>query len=327
MLVLGLFSCKHESRLNSVSGKSEIPYWADVNAYYVAKISSDGRVTEYANGICTNGNPVGQNTIFEAASLSKTVFAATFWEMAKSNTSIREDVLALTYKENINEKVQRSFSPFQLLSHTSGITGWDSASNEYNLPDPMQIGQFSYSEAGYILLQKALEKKLAINLESMASTFVFRPAGLNVSSFIWNYSSADFVNGYVENGLFQRNIYHFLHPYANGTLYTTGADLVNFTRYLLHSDALDSMIQPVVSIPGYANLFWGRGIGLEKFNGKTYAWQWGSNWCFTSFLLINPIEKTACVCLTNSVIGAARIHGFIRDIVGDEMQCFQYISW
>jgi len=176
-------------------------------------------------------------------------------------------------------------------------------------------------------LQKHVEQKLGKNLEKLAQEEVFKPNNLSFASFIWPQHSFNFVDGYYENRKLHRPIYRFKHPLSNGTLYLNGKDLVKFTQMLMKSAELDSMCSEKTPVPGFKQLSWGRGIGIEQNQGKTYAWQWGNNWSFNHILLINKTDHTAFICLTNSIIGAKRIRESCGFLLGQPLQLFDYINW
>mgnify|MGYP000126628142 CR=1 FL=1 len=303
-----------------VSAKwSEIPQkMKDVDACYIAYIDSSGNIAEYSKGVDVGGEPVDQNTLFEGASLSKTFFAYAFWKALNTGDIKPADVHA-----SICGSVSGTIpvSPFKFLSHTVPC------SDSCIFPDFKTRNEFAYSENGYLVLQKAFERHMGMDLEQIATNYIFKPSLLKQASFVWQHTNTNFVDGYYQTGKIHRPIYKLTKPASNGSLYISGRDLVTFTKMLINSRELDSMCVPVIPVKGFDHLYWGRGIGIEKNHGREIAWQWGSNWSFNHILLINRSDRSALICLSNSIIGAKRIRETTKWLLGTDFQLFDYINW
>jgi CubicO group peptidase (beta-lactamase class C family) len=308
----------NENKTPKISGKwDSLPSkLVNINACYAAFIDADGQVYEYSQGKNAHGTAVDASTIFEGASLSKTVFAYTWWKLLNKHLIDRNNIpLPVCTKHDIT-----MVSPLDLLRHAVPCN--DSCFDPFRYVD-----SFAYSEQGYLLLQKNLERQTGENLEQLAYTEVFREGNMEATSFLWHDSTLNFVNGFYENDKFHRQIYHLTTPASNGSLYIDGNNLVKFTKMLLNSPELDSMAQNPIMVPGFDHLSWGQGIGIEQNKGKQYLWQWGSNWSFNHILLINRTDKTAFICLSNSMIGAKRIMETSNWLFDTHFQLFDYTKW
>jgi serine-type D-Ala-D-Ala carboxypeptidase/endopeptidase len=140
-------------------------------------------------------------TVIHAASLSKPVFAAIVLKLAEEQL-IHLDTPLYQYLEspsdpdspewykNFNDIASHPYykkvTARMCLSHTSGLSSWRWFETDKKLKFRSEPGStFFYSGEGYILLQLVLEKITGQPLESLAREKIFLPAGMNMSSFIW----------------------------------------------------------------------------------------------------------------------------------------------
>jgi hypothetical protein len=319
-LVFAFFgSCNESSTTNSdqysISNKIDSiqGIMSGTNAYYLGIIKTNGQILEFTKGVNSNQDDMNSNAIFEAASLSKTLMAYVFWKMLMTGQNIQ--ALQGVNCESIDTV---AINCFHLLSHS--INSTDSCIESHDSI------KFKYSENNYLLLQKLMESYSGKNLESLASELVFKPLKMSNSSFIWrNYNN--YVDGYYQDSKKQREIRHFLSPKSNGTLYTSGKDMLKFIQELLKSNYLDSMAVEQVKIPGFSQLAWGRGIGIENQGDKKFLWQWGNNWSYNHILLIDKNTGFSIVCLSNSIIGASEIRKLCNFLMNRQFQLFDYIDW
>jgi CubicO group peptidase (beta-lactamase class C family) len=329
LLMLLMFSCKPAEN----SGESEAKTVAfqrqwdsisnmtrDINACYMAFIDSSGRVYEYVQGKNSEGRPANDKTIFEGASLSKTVFSYMYWHLSNKDILTGEELMVPFCKP---WKGYSGIDPSEFLSHTY----WTSTDSCVEMKWIGVSEGFRYSENGYILLQKSIEARLATNLEDLGRKEVFQPLGMSTASFLWDSTCTNFVNGHYEKDKLHRPIRRSNKAFSNGTLYINGKDLLRFTKNLMISPELDSMACKKVPVPGFSNLEWGRGMGMEWNKGDKYMWQWGSNWSYHNLILINTDQHTAFICLTNSIIGAKRIRETVNWLHHTQFQLFDYIKW
>lgn len=296
-----------------------VPYlMKNVNAYYMAYIppDGDGEVLEKYNGENVTGRKVDKYTIFEGASLSKTVFAYLYWRLRWEGKLKDEDVTANVCGTNILTHVK----PQRLLSHT--VACGDDCIKKVK-PD----NEFAYSENGYLLLQKYVERATGKNLEQLAQEEVFKPLGMTHSTFVWNDSFSNYVNGFQQDNTPHREIYKFKHPQSNGTLYTTGHDMTLFVRALTRGPEHEYMNSKEISVKGFRYLYWAPGFGLEENLGCPHYWQWGSNWCYNNIIIINGKDYSSLICLTNSIIGAKRLKQSTNYLLNRQFQLFDYINW
>lgn len=152
-------------------------------------IVEDGRADCFVSGGRRGGPraaPVDQFTIFEAASLTKPVFAHVVLQLVDRGElglgTRLEDCLPGYLPGDARSK---AITVRHVLSHSGGLPNWRSA--DYPLRTWFPPGErFSYSGEGYLYLQRAIEAMTGETLDALATRLVFEPLGMERSSFIWH---------------------------------------------------------------------------------------------------------------------------------------------
>jgi CubicO group peptidase (beta-lactamase class C family) len=193
-------------------------------------IIRDGRLDGYVcHGDC-GGRPVDEHTVFDAASLSKPVFAHTVLQLMDMGRLSLDAPLGdyLPHYVRADDRVS-SITTRQVLSHCGGLPNWRNA--DFPLKTWFEPGErFSYSGEGYLYLQKAIEVIMGEKLHTLVERLVVRPFGMARSSFIWDqrfdsnraYPHDDFGRPALDRKPGEAN--------AAGSFQTTAAD---FAQYLL----------------------------------------------------------------------------------------------
>jgi CubicO group peptidase (beta-lactamase class C family) len=126
------------------------------------------------------------DTVFEAASLSKPVFASIVMQLAT------EGVIDLTrplgsYLPLPNPADERAklITATHVLSHSGGWRNWRNNRETLLTSDFPPGSRFSYSGEGYFFLQRVVEKLTVKGLPRLARERVFEPLGMRSSGFIW----------------------------------------------------------------------------------------------------------------------------------------------
>ena len=126
------------------------------------------------------------DTVFEAASLSKPVFATVVMQLAS------EGVIDLTrplgqYLELPNPADERAklITATHVLSHSGGWRNWRNNRETLLTSDFEPGSRFTYSGEGYFFLQRVVEKLTGKGLVRLTRERVFEPLGMRSSSFVW----------------------------------------------------------------------------------------------------------------------------------------------
>ncbi len=236
--------------------------------------------------------PLELNTVFEAASLSKPVFAYACLKF------VEEGLLSLDkplYQYSPYEDIERhnrykKITARMILSHSSGFPNWR---NNDSLRINFEPGQqFSYSGEGYVYLRKVIEKLSGKPLNEIITQKVFSPLGMASSSFVWkevfdaNYATPHdmFGNPMAKDKYSQAN--------AASSLYTTAQDYTKFIAALLNEvgltkQSIETMLTSQIRVPenrsqpSYplsSSVSWGLGVGLQETSEGKAFWHWGDNY-------------------------------------------------
>jgi CubicO group peptidase (beta-lactamase class C family) len=130
------------------------------------------------------GQAVTTETIFEAASLSKPVFAYGVLKLVEQG-KLGLDVPLTTYlpKPYVDDARLEKITARIVLSHRTGFPNWRDGDS---LPIYFTPGErFSYSGEGYVYLQRVVEKITAKPLNEYMKEAVFVPLGMTSSSYVW----------------------------------------------------------------------------------------------------------------------------------------------
>ena len=183
-------------------------------------------------------DPVTTDTIFEAASLSKPVFAYGVLKLVDQG-KLELDVPLTTYLPKPYTTGDPRLSKITariVLSHRTGFPNWR---NDDGLPIYFTPGtRFSYSGEGYIYLQKVVEQITGKPLNDYMTEAVFKPLGMTSSSYIWRPTfDALTASGHDENGK-PTDKWKPDEAGAASTLNTTAKDYALFVEAILNQKGL-----------------------------------------------------------------------------------------
>lgn len=154
----------------------------NINTAGVAVIKNHKVIWQNQFGQQSPGVPASADTLFNVASLTKTITAETILRLvAKGKLSLDEPVARYWIDPDLkdNTKLQQ-LTPRMLLSHTSGFMNWRYFSNDAKLTFVHPPGTtFGYSGEGYEYLAKYAERKMGVAFEKLVQTTLFEPLGMN----------------------------------------------------------------------------------------------------------------------------------------------------
>jgi len=279
----------------------------------------------------TTGAPVEADTIFEAASMSKPVFAHAVLQLKDEGRIDLDRPLidqvgpahtAAVVGAHLSDPRISRITARMVLCHTSGIP--------HELPegavktldfDPGT--RFRYSDEGYNLLQRAVERLTGQPLEDLMRRRVFEPLDMSSSSFLWKdgfeYRMAV---GHHEDGRTEP-IWKERHGLAASTLYTTAPDYAKFLQALLERRGLApstfrEMLAPSseMGLRRTGGATWGLGVGILSSRRGDVFWQWGDNDFFRGYMAGRVDGTAALVLFTNGQTGLAIADAVMREGLG-----------
>ncbi len=286
--------------------------------------------------------PMTTETVFEAASLTKPLFAYLALR-AVDNQILDLDVPLVSYLnvETIEAEITRHplnvegfrrdwfdrISARHVLSHSSGMPHI-----ERGVPFPLFFdpgSNFKYSATGYYFLQLVIEKRTGESLERIAERELFRPLSMERSSLVWcERFGTDVANGH-DVLCRPHAIRKYQRAHAAASMYTTAGDYARFIIAVLRGEGLTAsskreMVRPQVSIEN--NDYWGLGFGIERGDSGDALWQWGDYGVFHNFAVAYPNCDAAVVYLSNSNNGLGIRDEIVRTMIGPEVRTSEVIS-
>ena len=297
---------------------------------------------------------IDEQTLFEAASLTKPVFAYGVFKLVRDKKIDLDKPLSEYLQEpyiKVDERIHK-ITARMVLSHTSGLPNWrpeflietDTGIDYSKSPGPLKIKfdpgtWFGYSAEGYNYLQHVVENITEQRLDIYMRDAVLDPLGMNASIFIWEGTKELSVamphneEGHAVNEW----LWRFQKPMAAGTLFTTVTDYARFlsamlsTKEFLPSGSpqnlsahdLEKMLQPQIEIGN--QLAWSLGWGLEKHEKEWFFWQWGDNPGFKHFAVGSRSREFAVVVFTNGQNGESVYRPIIETVLGIKLNALENI--
>lgn len=288
--------------------------------------------------------PIEGTTVFEAASLSKPVFAYGVLQMVEEGLLDLDTPLIqyLPYPDVKDDKRLELITGRMVLAHMTGFPNWRGESlNIYFQPGE----RFSYSGEGFVFLQKAIEQLSGLSIEESLKKRVFEPLGMTHSSFLWQseYEKLKAV-GHNAVAVPIPGLGPSLSANAAYTLHTTALDYAKFIIAIMNGvglkpETLDQMMTPQIRVEkGCINcvhkpyselsdsLSWGLGFGLQRFAQGNSFWHWGDNGGFKCYVVGFRKERKGIVIFTNSSLGLSIIPQIIYKIWGVWQPAFDWLN-
>jgi len=331
----------------------------------VPQLMKDGEVTGLSVALIRNGKvfwhrgfgvknaetkePVDDSTVFEAASLSKPVFAYAVLKLAEEGKLDLDAPLnkylpaGSSYVENdarLNQITAR-----RVLSHTTGFPNWRAGGK------PLRIyfapgEKFSYSGEGFVYLQKAVEHLVAMPLDDFMKKTVFEPLGMTSSSYVWQekYESLKAYAHDASGGVAGRSKPQEAN--AAATLHTTAFDYAKFVAAILNRRGIKDatvreMLRPQIKVDDTCtvcfeqatagklstSIVWGLGWGLENSPNGNSFWHWGDNGNVKSYVVADDKSKTGVVFFANSAGGLSIAEEIVKQSGGGKQPALAWLKY
>jgi CubicO group peptidase (beta-lactamase class C family) len=335
---------------------------AEIPGVSVARISGGGDIaTETAGVVNTDTHEaVSDTTVFQAASLSKPVFAYIVLKMVEDGKFSRPgearesgldrplheicDFGPPELREHPNYKL---LTPRNLLSHQAGLPNWFKPNEPESYVAPAKT-RFDYSGLGYCFLNEVAEHVAKKPLHELSrEAFDKKPLNMSHSSFVpFPEDSAEqtyrAVGHHADGAADTRapSLPSRANPAAS--LVTTAEDYAKFLNACLHDGFIRShMFEPQLNLAGkdkkamdakvseetLRQISWCIGMGLQTAdNGEPIAFHWGDNETSRAFTAINLRTNEAVACFTNSANGPSVFQQIAEPVVGSLTPVSQWLS-
>jgi CubicO group peptidase (beta-lactamase class C family) len=129
--------------------------------------------------------PVSNETVFEAVSLGKPLFAYAVLRLVDAGRiDLDRPLYDYLPTPEANNPLMRKVTATHVLSHTSGLPNWREQPGPL-LPMAEPGATFSYSGEGYVYLQRVVEKVTDTPFARYMRDQILSPLGMKRSSYIW----------------------------------------------------------------------------------------------------------------------------------------------
>jgi CubicO group peptidase (beta-lactamase class C family) len=239
-----------------------------------------------------SGEPNDEETVFAAASFSKTVFAYLVMLLVEDG--------ALDLDRPLHKYLSQSLPDYQkysdlegdvrykkitarmCLSHSTGFPNWRFLTEDNRLQFLFDPGErHSYSGEGVALLQMVVEEVTGRGLEELAREKVFDPLGMTRTSYVWQETWQE--NAAAPHDQYRRpkRLDEKNEADAAGSMFTTAGDYAKLLVAIINAEGkrkatMAEMLDSQVSI-GYRNMF-GPGAWQNTDEYGSIRLAWGLGW-------------------------------------------------
>ena len=258
------------------------------------------------------GDPVTADTLFEAASLTKTLFGTMVMQMAeRGELDLDRPIMEVYQAEPWSDDPRfLTITPRHCLCHGTGLPNWGPKPLPLKF-DPMT--SYSYSGEGFYLLQHMVEQMTGKGLDELLKETFLKPLGMNRSAAFWTPEiGAAFSNGFDTDGTVMkvRDAVDLSgdapEPNAAWSLYSNAFEMIRFLQYMIHRHGGlgDAQFEEMHRPQNWANpeVPWGLGWGMAR-KDPSVLWHWGDNTAFKSLSILDWKHGNALSLFTNSQNG------------------------
>jgi len=291
--------------------------------------------------------PVTDASVFEAASLSKPVFAYAVLTLVDAGLIDLDTPVSkyLPGQYDVGDDARLDLiTPRHVLSHQSGFPNWRAGSDSLKIHFAPG-DRFSYSGEGFVYLAAAVERITGRTLEAFMRRTVFEPLGMASSSYVWQdrYESLKVYNHSLLGDLAGRRT-----PWranAAASLHTTAEDYARFVSAVFAGKGLRPATARALMTPQSRpdergintataaptgrfapSLAWGLGIGLEQEGEAWSLWHWGDNGTTKAYVAASPRRRIGVVFFANSENGLLLAPPIVADVMGGESPAFSWLK-
>lgn len=281
--------------------------------------------------------PVDENTMFEAASLTKTVTAYAALRLVERgeldlDRPLFEYFPNQEYKKLAGDERYKKLTARLVLTHTTGLPNWGNKL----IREPGK--QYGYSGEGFLYLGRTIEQISGISLQEFAKKEIFDPLGMTHTSYVWN-------EAYEENGASGHDRHGVAHPKRKNTVPNGGASLLttahDYATFLcailnnqgLNQETIDQMVSPQVKTTKWGkdeldeHISWGWGWGVQPGNTGYGFWHWGDNGDLRAYTVTYKDRGEGLVYFSNSNNGLSIVKSIVALVMDDPQWTLEWLDY
>ena len=364
ILLIGLCSCEQNQEKCIISSGGKKINVTELDAFLLKTMDSleipgldiaiieNAAVTYHRTFGVTNTDTkekINDKTIFEAASMSKPLFAYFVMKQVDKGLIDLDTPLYkyLPYPDIEYDARYKLITARLVLSHQTGFQNWryDEPSKKLEIMfDPGT--DFSYSGEGYQYLAKViahLNKVEESKLDSIFQNEVAKPLKADYLFFNWNDSIAKYKAYGHKNG---KPTHNFIRPnnpnetrinYEFGAAYSLHSNSLNYAKFIiallqkkgLSKNSFKELLSEQVKVPeeniirkATSITSWGLGFAIQHTsNGVVYS-HFGDNGDFTSYFDFYPDKKSGIIIFSNSEkIMYTDFITKLGEFLGEDIEC------
>lgn len=324
---------------------------ADVPGSSLALLWDGEVVWRHAFGVknAQTKETVTDNTIFEAASLSKPVFAYGVLKLVDSGKFDLDTPLTKympgRYDVGDDPRLDQ-ITARHVLTHTPGFPNWRPRGGALRIH--FAPGErFSYSGEGFVYLAKVIEHVTGEKLDDFMKKTVFEPLRMTSSSYVWQ-DRYDTLKTFLHNSRAEPTDQNRMKPgvaNAAASLHTTAEDYGRFVSAILKGEGLrkstlKSMLTPQVHVreggagsinrpdaKEVSDVAWGLGWGLQTTAEGLSFWHWGDNGNGKAFVIAFAKKGTGIVFFANGANGLSIAREIVEEALGEPQPALAWLNY
>lgn len=289
--------------------------------------------------------PMATDTLFDLASLTKPIATATALMTLVERGQVRLDQPASNYLPEFRIQGKESITVIQLLTHQSGLipdnplrdynagveTAWE---NIFQLSPTVEPGsRFIYSDVGFLVLGRLLEKVTGEDLHRYTQRVLFQPLGMMETGYLPSESlrARAAVTQQRDERWMQGEVHdpraHLLGGVAgHAGLFSTAEDLARYARMMLNQgswkqvrilqpETVALMTKPVTVSAGTRGLGWDIRSPYSTNRGDLFSDRAYGHGGFTGTAIwLDPALDLGVIFLSNRVHPDGK--GLVNDLAG-----------
>jgi CubicO group peptidase (beta-lactamase class C family) len=298
-----------QNRLNNLSEKYNIHGFN----YTLIKSGTASATRAYGLKNTAPAEEMRPDTIFEAASLTKSLFATLVLRLVDRGVFTLDEKISelapdikITGDDRIKEVTIR-----QVLSHSTGLPNWGNKPELEFLFDPGT--DFSYSGEGYYYLQKIVDEVTGKDFCAHFNDEFIRPLNMENSVPVWDKTVPERESHkFSEDGKLVElrqavdTSGNAPEPNAAWSLYSGAEDYSKFMLEILNDKGhlSESMFKEMISPQSKATskIYWGLGWGIPV-DDPNVIWHWGDNGGYRHLSVMDTETKDGMCIFTNGFGG------------------------